>query len=104
MIRQIQENEFTEAINRNITTIVKFEADWCGPCRMLTPVLEGVAEDCGITVVKVNIDNCPEIVKRYSVRSIPRILFIKAGKVKDDLHGNQKHTKLKTVCQQVYGD
>tara|TARA_B100000287_G_scaffold421609_1_gene462513 strand:- start:76 stop:387 length:312 start_codon:yes stop_codon:yes gene_type:complete len=103
-MRIIKQNEYDDVLKEHENIIVQLSADWCGPCRILTPVLESVAEDCGITVVKVNIDNCPEIVKRYSVRSIPRILFIKDGKVKDDLHGNQKHTKLKTVCQQVYGD
>ena len=45
MIRQIQQNEFSEAINRDITTIVKFEADWCGPCKAITPSIEKISNE-----------------------------------------------------------
>mgnify|MGYP001178633394 CR=1 FL=1 len=83
--------------------LIDIYTDWCGPCRMLTPVLETVAEDNGIAAVKINIDDAPDIVKKYSVRSIPRILFIKDGVVIDDLHGLQKKQNLESVCQKVYG-
>ena len=45
MIRQIQQNEFSEAINRDITTIVKFEADWCGPCKAIMPSVEKISDE-----------------------------------------------------------
>ena len=99
----INQNEYENFLKDNNKLIVQLSADWCGPCRMLTPVLETVAEDNGIAAVKINIDDAPDIVKKYSVRSIPRILFIKDGVVIDDLHGLQKKQNLESVCQKVYG-
>ena len=96
------ENEFEKQIKDN-DIIVQLSADWCGPCKVLTPVLESVANEKSINVVKVNIDSCPSVVQKYSVRSIPRILFIKAGLVSDDLTGNQSRAKIEEACQKVYG-
>ena len=81
---------------------MQLSADWCGPCRVLTPILESIAGEKGIDVVKVNIDRNPAIVTKYSVRSIPRILFIKEGEVVTDMTGNQGRQKLEEVCSQVY--
>ena len=101
-MRLVEENEYDEVLKDTTKLIVQLSADWCGPCRVLTPVLESVAESKGIDVVKVNIDNNPSIVAKYTVRSIPRILFIKEGEVVTDLTGNQGRNKLEEVCSQVY--
>ena len=101
-MRLVEENEYDEVVSKNNKLIVQLSADWCGPCRILTPVLESVATERGIEVVKVNIDNNPSIVTKYSVRSIPRVLFIKDGEVVTDIIGNQGKQKLEEVCSQVY--
>ena len=101
-MKVIKENEFDDIV-KGSDVIVQLSADWCGPCKVLTPVLESVANEKSINVVKINIDSCPSVVQKYSVRSIPRILFIKDGLVSDDLTGNQSRVKIEEACQKVYG-
>ena len=101
-MRLVEEKDYDELLSNTSNIIVQLSADWCGPCRVLTPVLESVAGEKGIDVVKVNIDNNPSIVAKYSVRSIPRILFIKDGEVINDMTGNQGKQKLEEMCSQVY--
>ena len=101
-MRIINEDELAEKI-KGSDMIVQLSADWCGPCKVLTPVLEAVANEKSIDVVKVNIDSNPAVVQKYSVRSIPRILFIKDGQLTDDLTGNQSRAKIEEACKKVYG-
>ena len=69
--------------------IVDFWATWCGPCRMLSPLLDEVEEEMSdkITVVKVNVDDADEIAMRYRIMSIPTLLFFKGGQVVDKTVG-----------------
>ena len=101
-MRLVEETEYDELVSNSTNLIVQLSADWCGPCRVLTPILESVAQEKGIDVVKVNIDNNLSVVARHAVRGIPRILFFKDGKVEADLTGNQKRAKLVEGCSQVY--
>ena len=65
--------------------IVDFWATWCGPCRMLSPLLDEVEEEMAdkITVVKVNVDDADEIAYRYRIMSIPTLIFFKNGQMVD---------------------
>ena len=65
--------------------IVDFWATWCGPCRMLSPLLDEVEEEMAdkIVVVKVNVDDADEIAMRYRIMSIPTLVFFKDGKMVD---------------------
>lgn len=65
--------------------IVDFWATWCGPCRMLSPLLDEVEEEMAdkITVVKVNVDDADEVAMRYRIMSIPTLLFFKNGQLVD---------------------
>ncbi|MGH7419100.1 MAG: thioredoxin [Candidatus Rokuibacteriota bacterium] len=69
--------------------MVDFWAEWCGPCRAVSPVLEDLARasNGAVTLAKVNVDENPGLAARYGVRSIPTILFVKDGKVRDQLIG-----------------
>ena len=69
--------------------IVDFWATWCGPCRMLSPLLDEVEEEMSdkITVVKVNVDDADEIALRYRIMSIPTLLFFKNGQIVDKTVG-----------------
>ncbi len=69
--------------------MVDFWAEWCGPCRAVSPVLEDLARTSGgkVTLAKVNVDENPGLAARYGIRSIPTILFVKDGKVRDQLIG-----------------
>lgn len=83
--------EFTDAnfdelaLNSDKPVVVDFWAEWCGPCRMVGPVIEELANDYeGKALVgKLNVDTNPEISSKYGIRSIPTVLFIKNGEVVD---------------------
>ena len=70
-----------EVLNSEKTVLIDFYADWCGPCKMFSPVVEAVAnENEDIKVVKVNVDNAQDLAIQYQVMSIPTVVIIKDGK------------------------
>lgn len=78
IIHATDEN-FNDVINDDIV-LVDFFASWCGPCRMLSPVLEEISEDRdSIKIVKVDVDECNSLAKTYGVMSIPTLLLFKNG-------------------------
>ncbi len=80
---------FSELIQDSKLVIVDFWATWCGPCRMLSPILDEVEAEMPeqITVVKVNVDDADEIAAQYRIMSIPTLLFIKNGEIVDKTVG-----------------
>lgn len=71
-------NDFKELINNKV--IVDFYADWCGPCKMLSPVLEKISEEENIDIVKINVDNEQELAREYGIMSIPTLIVFENGK------------------------
>ena len=80
---------FDELLQDGKLVIVDFWAVWCGPCRMLSPLLDEVEEEMAdkVTVVKVNVDDADEIAMRYRIMSIPTLLFFKNGQMVDKTVG-----------------
>ena len=76
---------FDELLQEEKLVIVDFWATWCGPCRMLSPLLDEVEEEMAdkVEVVKVNVDDADEIAMRYRIMSIPTLLFFKNGQMVD---------------------
>ncbi len=79
----------TEIIKDNEVSLVDFWAPWCGPCKMLGPIIDELAEQYKdkVKVGKVNIDNNPILSTRYGIKSIPTVLIIKNGEVLEELKG-----------------
>lgn len=77
--------------------MVDFFADWCGPCQMLTPIIEELAAEYEgkVHIIKVDIDEAQEIAQEYAITSIPTLLFIRQGEVVDKLAGFQSKDVLK---------
>ena len=86
----LTEANFQDEIeNSLVPVIVDFWAEWCGPCRMLTPILEDLAKDKAgaVKIGKVNVDENPNLSAKYNVRSIPMLAFFKDGKQVDTVVG-----------------
>ena len=88
-----------EVLDAQQPTLVDFYADWCGPCRAMGPLLDELAEDFDgrANVVKVNVDEAPEIAGRYGVQSIPTFVVVRDGQATDTLVGVQSKQNLATA-------
>ena len=89
-LQHLDERNYDEAlVAAEGVLMVDFWAEWCGPCRAIGPVLEDLARSSNgtVTLAKVNVDDNPGLAARYGIRSIPTILFVKDGKVRDQVVG-----------------
>ncbi|RLC62188.1 MAG: thioredoxin [Chloroflexi bacterium] len=90
MVIEVSDQTFeTEVIKCDMPVVVDFWAPWCGPCRMIAPVTEKLAEEYAgrVKFCKLNVDDNPEVARKYRVMSIPLLLFFKDGKQVDSALG-----------------
>lgn len=95
-------NNFEETILKSKTPVlVDFYADWCTPCKMMSPIIEEVSNEFKgkITVLKINIDECTDIAQKYSVMSIPTIILFKNGEATKTSVGVTSKEKLVEMIQ-----
>jgi thioredoxin 1 len=87
----------TEALSQDRIAVVDFWAEWCGPCKMVGPIIDELSTEYGenVKIGKLNVDHNPSVSMKYGVRSIPTILFIKNGQVVDKQVGAASKTVLK---------
>lgn len=89
MVKQINAQEFENEAKQADVAVVDFNATWCGPCRMLAPVLEAVSEELTgkVSFYGVDVDDCPELAAEYRVQSVPCLVLMKKGQFVDQSIG-----------------
>jgi len=103
---RFNENNFAdEVIKSDIPVMIDFYAEWCGPCRMMSPIVEQFAKDYDgkIKIGKINVDEESDLAMRFGVQSIPSFIFVKDGKVIDRITGALPKPVLKNYLDELAG-
>lgn len=99
-VKKITTEQFEkEVLKSEIPVLADFYADWCGPCKMMSPIVEDVAESLSgkVNVVKINVDEETELAVKYGVSSIPTLVLIKDGQVVTNLVGMRDKKELEEI-------
>lgn len=94
-----------EVVSSDLPVVVDFWAEWCQPCKMLTPVLDKIAQtyDGRLKVVKCNVDENQDIAAKYGVMSIPNLIFFKDGQIVNQAVGYMNEAQLSAKVDEVLG-
>ncbi|RLA81356.1 MAG: thioredoxin [Epsilonproteobacteria bacterium] len=105
MITEITEENYTSNISEGVV-LLDFWASWCGPCRMLSPILDKIGEkyEGRVTVCKINTDEQQNLALQENIRSIPTLKFYKDGEVQEVLMGMKSEVELCKVLDKLLGD
>ena len=104
MATEIKQENFGTFVKQDKPVLVDFWATWCGPCRMLSPIVEEVSQAHADTLAvgKVNVDECPELAQQFGVMSIPTLILFKDGEVVDKRIGYQPKDELEEMLKQAF--
>ena len=95
-----------EVLESKVPVVVDFWANWCGPCKMIGPIIEELAKeyDGKVKIGKLDVDTNPQSASRYGIMSIPSLIFFKNGKVMDQVTGALNKTSLKQkIDENIFG-
>ena len=96
----LTDQNFNQEVESNETILIDFWAEWCGPCKKVSPILDEISNDTGLLVGKLNIDENPDKTLEYSVQSIPTMVLFRNGKpVHTVLGAMPKHKLLKELAE-----
>ncbi|WP_150268872.1 thioredoxin [Paenibacillus tepidiphilus] len=98
-IVNVSDQSFVSEVEGQGTVVVDFWAPWCGPCKMLAPILEELSGELGdsVKIAKLNVDENPETASRFGVMSIPTLIFFKDGQPVDKVVGLNSKDSLKNI-------
>ena len=96
MVKEINAEEYAEIIESSNPVVIDFHATWCGPCKVLSPILEELNEEIeGVDFVKLDVDQHPQIAGQNQVMGVPTVVILKDGEVKDRFVGVQPKEVIK---------
>ncbi len=100
---ELTSSNFDATVSGDTPSLVDFWAEWCGPCRMIAPTINELAEDFDgrVSVGKLNVDDEPRIAERFRVRSIPTLLLFRKGEVVGQIVGVQSKEKLAARLEEL---
>ena len=99
----LTDQNFNQEVETNETILVDFWAEWCGPCHMISPILEEISKEFGLPIGKLNVDENPEKSQEYSVQSIPTMVLFRNGKpVHTVLGAMPKHKLMKELAEWLF--
>ena len=99
-VKMIDKNNFEEVKNSDKLVLLDFYADWCGPCRMVAPILHEIAEERpDVSVGTINVDNEPELAEAFGVYSIPTLVVMKNGAVVRQTSGARPKAQLLALLE-----
>ena len=96
MVKEINAEEYSEIVNSSNPVVIDFQATWCGPCKVLSPILEELDDEIeGVEFVKLDVDQHPQIAGQNQVMGVPTVVILKDGEVKDRFVGVQPKEVIK---------
>lgn len=103
MVKTATNENFAQLLATDKPVVVDFWAVWCGPCRMLSPTVDDIADkyEGKVEVVKCNVDECQDIAVKYGIFSIPTLLFFKGGVLRDNTVGVVPRTKIESIIESL---
>lgn len=105
MVKEIKDNNFQdEVLKSDIITVVDFWAPWCGPCKMLGPVIDEISQELNnkAKFVKINVDENPTVSSQYRIESIPTVIVFKGGKIVENLVGFRPKQAIKMAIERNF--
>ena len=103
LVAHITDAEFPATVAQGVS-LVDFWAPWCGPCKMIAPILDELAGEMQgkARIVKINVDDNPEVAGQFGIMSIPTLMLFKDGKLVDKLVGGQPKPQLKAFVESAF--
>ena len=100
----INKNNFEEIKQNNKVVLIDFFASWCGPCKMLAPIIDEIAEErADVSVVKINVDDEPELAEEFGVFSIPTLVILKNGELAHQSAGARPKEQILKLLDESVG-